>query len=66
MSTLLKELKKNKSIKWSNMIVGQSGRDMTQTRNDEKALKSNQQISGNTASNSAANRNIEKKKKVLP
>lgn len=45
------------------MIVGQSGRDMTQTRNDEKALKSNQQISGNTASNSAANRNIGKKKK---
>lgn len=41
MSTLLKEVKKNKSIKWSKIIMGQSGRDMTQTRNYEKALKSN-------------------------
>jgi len=39
--TLLKELKKNRNISWSKIIVGQSGRDTTQIRNDEKVLKSN-------------------------
>lgn len=36
MSTLLEEQKKNKSIKWIKIIMEQSGRDMTQTRNDKK------------------------------
>lgn len=36
LSTLLEEQKKNKSIKWIKIIMEQSGRDMTQTRNDKK------------------------------
>lgn len=60
LNALLKKLKKNKSIKWNKIIMSQSGRDTLRTRNAEKVLKSNQQISRSTASNNAADRNIVK------